>query len=124
MSKTSNKVTESNWKQLAEQAWNDCDDRKLTKAEKIALVCEALVLRNERNAAGGHIGLSIDDLSSRCCLTSRQFGAVCRSSLDKVNEILGTSYRYSGSDYNASGRGAFGRLGGGRGGQYVKPSLY
>lgn len=111
-----------NWKETAKSAWAACDSRSLTRDEKIALVAEAIVLQyTERD---GYRCGDFEWLAQRSPLTVRQFSAICRHHLSKVSALLdGLQLRYNKSDYTPSGRGAFGRLGGGRRGYSSKASL-
>ena len=103
----------ANWKAIAEVAWKECDDRKLSKVEKVAVTIKALSEEKHPFRV------------SRLCvpLSQREVCAVFRNHMGLINEVLGTTYRYVGASYSNSGRGAFGRLGGGQRGHYNEPCL-
>ena len=110
------------WQDTAKQAWAACDDRKLTRDEKIALVAEAITVQYLEK--DGYRSSDIEWLASRSPLNTRQFAAVCRNHLNKVSAHLGgLELSYSKGGYSASGRGDFGRLGGGHHGAVIKPCL-
>jgi len=112
----------ASWKQLAEQAWDACEDRELTVDEKVALVAEAITIQYLEKK--GYRSLDFAYLSSCSCLSVREMSAICRHHLDKVAAHLGgIALSYRKGEYEGSGRGAFGRLSGGRRAHYSKPGL-
>jgi len=103
----------ANWEAVSAVAWKECDDRKLTKVEKIAVTIKAL--RDDPDA------FRVRELLVP--MSQREVCAVLRTHMVLINSVLGTTYRYVGASYAPSGRGAFGRLGGGHRGHYSEPCL-
>lgn len=107
-----------NWQTIAAQAWEACDDRKLTKTEKLALVIEAIAEQPDRSF------IRINRLASRTPLTGREVASVLRRDMARVNATLDMQLSYNPGYQETTGGGEFGRLGnGGRRGRYHGASV-
>lgn len=96
--------------------------KTFTISEKINLVAAAI--REMYLEREGYRSGQIEWLRQGSPLSTRQFATVCRSHLGEISALLGgTRLSYCKGEYTPSGRGAFGRLGGGNRGYYSKPCL-
>ncbi len=105
------------------------DEVKLTKQEKLEAIASR-ILDYEASVQRGGYGTSgyarIDFMASRMPMTVQQIAALLRSpsNVEEIERLAGVrDLEYHRGVYYASGRGAFGRLGGGRRGIHNEPTL-